>query len=79
MRSVNIRALNAPLGTYTIFLDNRSIMTSRIGGGFLDVNMGGPLGPMFTVNVIPEPATTGLFVIGGAGLIAVWRRRRAVE
>lgn len=79
LQSVQIEALNAPLGTYTIFLDNRSIMTSRTGGGFNDVNMGGPLGPMFTVQLIPEPATVGLLVMGGAVLVlAVARKRRAL-
>ena len=77
LQSVNISVLNAPIGTYTIFLDNRSIMTQA--GTFLDVNMGGPSGPMFTVNVIPEPKTVGLLVMGGAMLlVAAWRQRRAV-
>ena len=77
LQSVNISVLNAPIGTYTIFLDNRSIMTQAVT--FLDVNMGGPSGPMFTVNVIPEPTTVGLLVMGGAMLlVAAWRQRRAV-
>ncbi|MEP6821346.1 MAG: PEP-CTERM sorting domain-containing protein, partial [Chthoniobacterales bacterium] len=60
-----------------IFLDARSIMTSRTGGGFFDVNMGGPSGPQFTVNVVPEPSTVGLAVIGGAALLlVVWRKQR---
>ncbi len=78
LQSVNISARNAPVGVYTIFLDSRSIMTSRTGGGFTDVNIGGSSGPVFTVNVVPEPSTIGLFGIGAAALGAmVWRRRRA--
>lgn len=76
LQSVNIGALNAPIGTYTIFLDNRSIMTSA--SAFNDVNMGGQAGPIFTVNVVPEPATVGLLMIGGAvALVAMRRKRRA--
>ncbi|MEO7796786.1 MAG: hypothetical protein ABIY47_03555, partial [Opitutaceae bacterium] len=67
-----------PNGTYTIFLDNRSIVTSRTGGFFTDVNIGGPTGPQFTVTVIPEPTTVGLAIIGGAALLVVaWRKQRA--
>lgn len=78
LQSVNMSALNAPVGTYTIFLDARSIMTSRTGGGFNDVNIGGATGPVFTVNVVPEPATVGLLIVGGAvGLLVAWKRRQA--
>ena len=78
LQSVDFRTLNAPVGTYTIFLDNRSIMGDRTGGGFFDVNMGGASGPMFTVNVVPEPATISLFA-GGAVLVSLLalRKRRA--
>ncbi len=76
LQSVNIGALNAPIGTYTIFLDNRSIITSRTG--FNDVNFGGQSGPVFTVTVVPEPATVGLLVMGGAlAVFALLRKRRA--
>jgi hypothetical protein len=78
LQSVDFRTLNAPVGTYTIFLDNRSIMGDRTGGGFFDVNMGGASGPMFTVNVVPEPATMGLLMIAGAVMsVVAWRKRRA--
>ena len=68
-------ARNAPVGTYTISLDPRSVMTDRTGGGFDDVIMGGPA---FTVNVVPEPTTTGLLAMAGAVVSALaWRKRRA--
>lgn len=78
LQSVTVSVLNAPIGTYTIFLDNRSIMTEHnTPGSFNDVNFGGPSGPAFTVNVVPEPATVGLLIMGGAfGLVAALRRRR---
>lgn len=76
--TLQVQALNAGPGTYTIFLDNRSIMTDRTGGQFNDVNIGGAMGPQFTVNVIPEPTTVGLAIIGGAALLVVaWRKQRA--
>ena len=76
LQAVTINALNAPVGTYTIFLDNRSIMTDRTGGGFTDVNFGGPSGPSFTINVIPEPATTGLLAVAGVIVLAAAGRKR---
>jgi hypothetical protein len=76
LQTITFNTLNAPIGTYTIFLDNRSIMVDRPVFG--DVPMGGMMGPQFTVNVIPEPATIGLAVMGGGMLlVAVWRKRRA--
>ena len=76
LQAVTISALNAPIGTYTIFLDNRSIITDRTGGGFLDVPFGGASGPMFTVTVVPEPATTGLLAMAGGALsFLAWRKR----
>ena len=78
LQMVTVQTLNAPPGTFTIFLDNRSILTSRTGGGFNDVNIGGPGGPQFTVNVIPEPTTVGLALVGGAALlVAAYRKKRA--
>ena len=78
LQSVDVVMLNAPIGTYTIFLDNRSIMVDRTGGGFTDVNMGGASGPIVTIIVVPEPATVGLLVIGGAAVLVVaWCKRRA--
>ena len=75
LQSVNVTALNIAPGTYTIFLDNRSIMVDR--PVFQDVNMGGPTGPMFTVTVVPEPTTVALAVLGGAALLVfVWRKRQ---
>ena len=69
---LTFNTLNAPNGQYTIFLDNRSIITDRTGGGFADV----PFGGMVTINVIPEPATVGLAVMGGAMLLGVVLRKR---
>jgi hypothetical protein len=79
LQSLVFNALNAPVGTYTIFLDSRSIMVDRFGPPeFNDIPMGGVTGPQFTVNVIPEPATIGLALVGGGMLlVAGWRRRRA--
>jgi PEP-CTERM motif-containing protein len=66
-------ALDAPIGQYTITTD-RGIMTDRTGGGFNDV----PFSAMAIINVIPEPTTVGLALLGGAVLsVAAWRRRRA--
>ena len=72
LQMVTINTLNAAPGTYTIFLDTRSIMTNS--ANFTDV----PMSATFTVNVIPEPTTVGLAVIGGGVLlIGAWRKRRA--
>ena len=77
LQSVTIMAfMNLAPGVYTFGLDSRSIMTQA--GTFMDINMGG--NPIFTVTVtaIPEPATVGLFVVGGALLLVfAWRRQRA--
>ena len=75
LQSVDFQTLNAPVGTYTIFLDNRSIMVDR--PVFQDVPMGGASGPMFTVHVVPEPTTTGLLAMAGGALsLLAWRKRR---
>ena len=60
-----------PFGTYTIFLDNRSIVTDNDGGGFEDR----PISAMATINVVPEPSTVGLAFVGGAGLLFLLRRK----
>ena len=76
LQSVVINAFSAGPGVYMFGLDSRSIMTQA--GTFMDINMGG--NPIFTVTVtaIPEPATLGLFVVGGALLLVfAWRRQRA--
>ncbi len=70
--NININALNAPVGTYTIFLDNRSILANT---AFQDVNIGGPSGPQFTVNVVPEPSTVAFAVIGAAFVLFVAVRK----
>ncbi len=78
LQSIMVNSLNAAPGTYTIFLDARSVLTDRTGGGFFDVNFGAgqPGSPVLTVNVIPEPATVGLAIVGGALLLVVgWRKR----
>ncbi len=78
LQSITVNTLNAPVGTYTIFLDARTVMTDRTGGGFFDVPFGAgrPGSPVLTINVIPEPATVGLAIVGGALLLVVgWRKR----
>ena len=80
LQTLTINALNAAPGVYHIVLDPRSVMTDRTGGGFNDAPMfGGVNGPnpSFTINVIPEPATIGLAVMGGAMLLVVARRKFA--
>jgi hypothetical protein len=63
--------MNAPVGQYTIFTD-RGIVTDRTGGGFADR----PFNALATINVVPEPGTVGLALLGGAVLsAAAWRRR----
>lgn len=67
-------AMLAP-GQYTIFLDNRSVMADT---NFDDVGLGGgPMGtgPKFIINVIPEPTTVALAILGGAALFVVARRK----
>ena len=61
-----------PNGSYSIFLDNRSIVTDRTGGGFQDR----PITALATVNVVPEPSTVGLAVVGGARLLLLLRRKQ---
>jgi hypothetical protein len=64
--------LNAPLGQYTISLD-RAVITDRTGGNFQDV----ALFATATINVVPEPGTVSLGVLGGAVLsVSFWRKRR---
>jgi PEP-CTERM motif-containing protein len=66
-------ALDAPIGQYTITTD-RGIMTDRTGGGFNDV----PFSATAIINVIPEPTTAGLALLGGTMLaVTAWRKRRA--
>lgn len=72
LQTITFTSLNAPVGTYTIFLDSRSIFATA---DFQDFNIGGPNGPQVTINVIPEPATVGLAVIGGALLLLVAVRK----
>ncbi len=60
-------------GTYHIFFDSRTIVAD---GSFNDH---GVTANMFTVTIIPEPATTGLAVLGGVMLLVfAWRARRAM-
>jgi hypothetical protein len=62
----------APIGQYTIFTD-RGIVTDRTGGAFNDV----VFNAMATINVIPEPTTVGLAVMGGGMLlVAGYRKHR---
>jgi hypothetical protein len=77
LQRILINALNAPVGTYTIFLDPRSSMTDRTGGGFNDVSINAMA---FTVQVVPEPTTVGLAVIGGGMLlVAGYRKHRRAK
>lgn len=71
LQTINVSALNAPNGTYTIQLDPRSIVTQA--GTFTDA----PMSAQLTVTVIPEPSTIGLAVLGGAGLLLMLRRKRS--
>jgi len=74
LQTITINTLNAPAGTYFITLD-RGVMTYHPDPNtFQDVAMSAS----FTVNVVPEPTTVGLAVIGGGVLlIGAWRKRRA--
>ena len=73
LQMITVNTLNAPVGTYTILTD-RGVMTDRTGGGFVDR----PFSAMLTINVIPEPTTIGLAVVGGGMLlVAAWRKRRS--
>ena len=77
LQTLTFNALNAPVGQYTIFLDPRGVMTDHsTPTTFEDVAFTGG-SPVFTVNVIPEPATIGLAVMGGAMLLVVARRKLA--
>ena len=56
-----------------IFLDSRGIVATS---DFADVTLNANA---ITVTVVPEPATTGLAVLGGVMLLGfVWKARRAM-
>lgn len=80
---LTFNTLNAPVGQYQIFLDPRGVVTNYVGdangqGTYTDVSFTGPV--LATINVIPEPATVGLAVIGGSMLlILAWRKQRAAR
>jgi hypothetical protein len=70
--TLTFSTLNAPNGQYTIFTD-RGVVTDRTGDTFNDR----AFTALATINVIPEPTTVGLAVIGGGMLlVAGWRKRR---
>jgi hypothetical protein len=70
--TLTFSTLNAANGQYTIFTD-RGVVTDRTGDGFQDR----AFSALATINVIPEPTTVGLAVIGGGMLlVAGWRKRR---
>lgn len=70
--TLSISGAIAP-GQYTMFFDSRTIVAD---GGFNDHQV---TSNIFTINIIPEPATTGLAVLGGVMLLAfVWKARRAM-
>ena len=59
--------------TYHIVRDPRDIIADA---NFADVSLA--LNTV-TINIVPEPATTGLAVLGGVMLLGfVWRARRAM-
>ena len=65
-------ANTAPIGTYTISVF-QGVVTDRTNNGFNDV----PFTAMATVNVVPEPTTVGMAVIGGGMLlVAGYRKHR---
>ena len=67
-----ISALNAPVGQYTISTD-RGVVTDRTGGGFEDR----AFGAVATINVVPEPGTVGLGLLGASVVgVMAWRRKR---
>ena len=68
--TLTFETLNAPLGQYTIFTD-RGVVTDRTGGQFNDVNFT----TLATINVVPEPTTVGLALLGGVALFVMVRRR----
>ena len=80
LQTLTINALNATPGAqYTIFLDPRGVMTDHsTPTTFEDVAFTGG-SPVFTINIsaVPEPATIGLAVMGGAMLLVVARRKLA--
>ena len=60
-------------GTYHIFLDSRAIIADS---NFADHSL---VANQVTITIVPEPATTGLAVLGGVILLAfVWRARRVM-
>jgi hypothetical protein len=60
-------------GTYHIFLDSRAIVADS---NFADHSL---VANQITITIVPEPATTGLAVLGGVILLAfVWRARRVM-
>jgi hypothetical protein len=70
--TITLSAMNAPVGQYTIRTD-RGVVTDRTGGGFEDR----PFTAVATINVVPEPGTVGLGVLGAAVLsVVAWRRKR---
>jgi hypothetical protein len=70
--TITLSTMNAPVGQYTIST-SRSIVTDRTGGGFEDR----AFIAVATINVVPEPSTVGLGVLGGAVLsVVAWRKRR---
>jgi hypothetical protein len=62
--------LNAPLGQYTIFIDG-GLVTDATGSTFVDR----PFTAVATINVVPEPASASLLLLGSPAILGAlgWR------
>ena len=73
MGTLSFSTTGLAAGTYHIFLDSRAIVADS---NFADHSL---VANQVTITIVPEPATTGLAVLGGVILLAfVWRARRAM-
>ena len=73
MGTLSFSTTGLAAGTYHIFLDSRAIVADS---NFADHSL---VANQVTITIVPEPATTGLAVLGGVILLAfVWRARRVM-